>query len=593
MQPRPGLAAILAAAILCAPANPAAANETPRSAAYEAQTANLKSHRPEVRMSAVRALARLEEDEEVLAAVPLIVGLLVDEMPEVRIVTARQLGRLGDLAAEAVPALGQALRDEAFHAYQDDGGGVRYQGVALAAADALANIGPPAGGALADLLEALRAPDPRLRAVAAEAIGYIGEDANGAAMALAGALSDGRPEVRFEAALALAHIGPLPATVTAALLLALDDVETFTKGLPSGAEIVGSVREAAAEALLTINEGNLSQIKRAGGAVRDPDKAEAELPWRAGQRLTLTVDEGDVRDVLAVILRTNGMTARFRRDVGGVLTFDFKGMPAQGAFNMLLNEFNLTYDWQPARRQVSFTPFESVVFPKAGKRLVAARAKPPVPRKRPAGKKPKPAKTSVKVAAKTPTRPAPPAKPRTLKKPASPPTAKPAPKRPATAKPRTLKKPVSPPAAKPSPKRLATAKPPSKPKPAPAAPPAKVATRKVAAVKPVPARRAAPTQSLPKPATAKKPIRPAPAKLAAIAEPTDISGEHKLSFIIKIDGVYHAMIDGEEYTAGGVLPTGRGEMVITDIGKRSVFLLMKSADGAAAYVIKKKRRRRR
>ncbi len=541
MQPRRVMAAVLTTLLfgLVASANAA---ETLRSAAYEAQTANLKSWRPEVRIAAVSALTQLEEDAEVLAAVPLFLPLLTDEMPEVRIATARQLGRLGDLAAEAVPALGLALRDDAFHAYQDDSGGIRFESVALAAVGALADIGPPAHRALAELQAALTAPDSHLRAAAAEAIGYIGDGANGAALDLARALRDARAEVRFEAALALAHIGPLPGQATAALLLALDDGETFHKGSPSGAEVVGSVREAAAEALLTISEGNLSQIKQAGGAIRDPDRAEAELPWQSGQRLTLDVDEADVRDILTVILAANGMTTRFRRDVSGALTFEFKGMPVQGAFNMLLNEFNLTYDWNLTRRQVSFMPFGSVVFPAAGKRLVVTHEEPPKPRERP----------KRMAAIKPTTKSAPPVKIRMVINEAAP----------------TIVEP--PPAAKSEPAQKPRRAIKSAPVPRPALLPAQ------------PSKRSAKTT----------PTKMGPAKSAILAEPTDISGQHRLSFIIKIDGVYRAMIDGVEYMTGGILPTGRGHMVITDIGKRSVSLLMKSADGATAYVIRKTRRRR-
>jgi hypothetical protein len=75
------------------------------------------------------------------------------------------------------------------------------------------------------------------------------------------------------------------------------------------------------------------------------------------------------------------------------------------------------------------------------------------------------------------------------------------------------------------------------------------------------------------------------------ASPTDISREHKLSFIIKYDGLFRAMIDGQEYLAGMTLMTAHGAMVIVDIRKRAVHLLRKSAQGIDEFVIQHRRRR--
>jgi hypothetical protein len=87
-------------------------------------------------------------------------------------------------------------------------------------------------------------------------------------------------------------------------------------------------------------------------------------------------------------------------------------------------------------------------------------------------------------------------------------------------------------------------------------------------------------------------LRPkAPEAEAKADEPIDISGEHRLSFIIKYDGIYRAMIDRNEYTAGMIFVTGRGALVIEEIRKRAVFLLRKSSSGDERFVIQHRRRR--
>ena len=64
-----------------------------------------------------------------------------------------------------------------------------------------------------------------------------------------------------------------------------------------------------------------------------------------------------------------------------------------------------------------------------------------------------------------------------------------------------------------------------------------------------------------------------------------------LSFIIKYDGLYRAMIDGQEYTAGMKISTARGDMVIIEVRKRAVDLLQKSDKGFKKFVLRHRRQR--
>ena len=502
------LAATVVPALLLLSAAPALSQA--RSAAFEAQNANLINPQSAIRIAAIQALTRLVDDEEVIVAVPLIAERLKDEDPAVRIVAARELGYLGELATPAVTQISQALADSEFTVTTIEGS-VVFRSVGMAAAAALADLGPVASAALGDLLGALKSNDAGLRAAAARAIGFMGEAVSQAAPALVTALSDPAAETRFEAAFALGQIGPLSRTALAALQLSLADMSGFIKARSSGAEVVGSVRVAAAEALLNLGRSHLAIIKGHGGEIRQSDLEEPDLPWLSGRRLRLAADETDIRDLITVILRANQMTVSFRQDVEGILTFNFVSMPMQGAFNMLLHDYNLSYEWDEGRRHVTILPYKSVVFTNAA--AAAALAAPPRPRSWPRRIEIKPEITA------------------------------------------KLK--IDPPRSVPKADNL------------------KNSDNNQAQSTP----RRMPTE---RPAAAAVKIKP--------ASPTDISGEHKLSFIIKYDGLYRAMIDDKEYLAGMTLITSRGAMVVVDIRKRTVHLLRHSAQGIEEFLIQHRRR---
>ena len=125
------------------------ASSESRSAVFEAQIANLDNPAVKVRIDAIKILAQLK-DEEIIAAVPWISARLRDENPKVRIVAARTLGTLGELAREAVADIGQALSDEQFAVTAIENK-AQFQSVAISAAAALADLGPIASAALKDL----------------------------------------------------------------------------------------------------------------------------------------------------------------------------------------------------------------------------------------------------------------------------------------------------------------------------------------------------------------------------------------------------------------------------------------------------------
>jgi hypothetical protein len=72
---------------------------------------SLKSENPEVRLISAQVLARMGSDAE--EAVPHLIPLLEDSDERIRKAAARTLGRIGPEAAAAVPGLMQTLLDEA------------------------------------------------------------------------------------------------------------------------------------------------------------------------------------------------------------------------------------------------------------------------------------------------------------------------------------------------------------------------------------------------------------------------------------------------------------------------------------------------
>lgn len=123
--------------------------------------------------------------------VPLLARLLRDQDLDVELSAANALALYGSAAAEAVPALSEAV----------GAGDVERR---VAAIHALQAVGPAATQpAIPTLTEALAHKDPRVRRAAAEALGQFGPAARSATTGLERALTDVDPDVRKAAADAL------------------------------------------------------------------------------------------------------------------------------------------------------------------------------------------------------------------------------------------------------------------------------------------------------------------------------------------------------------------------------------------------------
>lgn len=266
--------------------------------------AGLKSHNPDVRLSAAYALDEIGLQAK--DAVPaLISGLKENSDPGVRASIAYALGRLGTRAKDAVRALFTALKDDA----DPD--------VRRNAVDALSGIGAEAGielkPAVAALIMALKHdPDSVVRERVLNALGLLGFEARDVAPAVIAALKDdAEPGVRSAAASALFLLGSQEEGTVPALIAALNDDEYGVRysaidalallGAKAKDAVPGLIAalkdddplipKRAAYALANISQGlfdsrsteMLPALKQAYGLMIDPDQDMNDIEEQAAE----------------------------------------------------------------------------------------------------------------------------------------------------------------------------------------------------------------------------------------------------------------------------------------------------------------------
>lgn len=192
---------------------------------------------------------------------PALLGALQSSCATERLRAAKDLGRLGWLAREALPALVAVLNDsdprvresaaQAIGLMGPDalptlvamlGHGDKY--VRRHAVWALAKLGPLARPALADLCQALKDTDPRTASGAAQALGSMGAEAADSVPALAEAMRGTNIVLCRLASKALSQIG-LPALPT--LIAHLHHADPFVRA--ESALAIGWMGPAAAAAI--------------------------------------------------------------------------------------------------------------------------------------------------------------------------------------------------------------------------------------------------------------------------------------------------------------------------------------------------------
>ena len=175
---------------------------------------------------------------------PALVRALRSLTPMDRVRAAKDLGRLGWLAREALPALVAALHDDDTKVREAAAQAIGLMGpeslpalVGMLSHDdkyvrrhavwAMGKLGPLARAALGDLCSALKDADPRTASGAAQALGSLGTDGADAVPSLAEAMRGTNIVLCRLASKALSQIGP-PALAT--LIAHLQHADPFVRG---------------------------------------------------------------------------------------------------------------------------------------------------------------------------------------------------------------------------------------------------------------------------------------------------------------------------------------------------------------------------
>jgi HEAT repeat protein len=217
----------------------------------------------------------------------------------VRQSAAVALERIGPAAAEAVPALIQALGDAD-------------ENVRAKAAVALGRIGPAAAEAVPALIQALGDADENVRAKGAVALGGIGPAAAEAVPALIAALGDANENIRESAAWALGKIGPAAAEAVPALIAALGDTDKDVR-----AKAIAALRwigPAAVPALIQALSSADENVR--ANAVRALEKRRLASPDRS----PTTAAEAVVEAVLMLIAALGDADKDVRANAAKALT---------------------------------------------------------------------------------------------------------------------------------------------------------------------------------------------------------------------------------------------------------------------------------
>lgn len=86
--------------------------------------------------------------------------------------------------------------------------------------------------------------------------------------------------------------------------------------------------------------------------------AAGNIPWKDGTFEFSAFDE-DIRVVIGKVLKENGLEATFRKGVEGTVSFNFTKIPLQGAFNKLIEENGLQFDYNADTKTVTIFKEES------------------------------------------------------------------------------------------------------------------------------------------------------------------------------------------------------------------------------------------
>lgn len=224
-------------------------------------------------VSALAAEALGEMGEAAEEAIPALMKALHHINPLVRANAAEALGKMGAAATDALAALEAACRD--------DDGGVRVQ-----ALRALGEVQPESESGINPVsVEALRDPDPQVRAVAVEVLARSGVPVSAAASIILDLLDDANDQVKFQVVRAIPKlIGPIPEAIEGLTQRLLEDDSAWVR--EGAAEALGQLGPAAASAgpalLRVAQTGEVAVREQAMRAIARIQPPETTAAFKAG-----------------------------------------------------------------------------------------------------------------------------------------------------------------------------------------------------------------------------------------------------------------------------------------------------------------------
>ena len=103
----------------------------------------------------------------------------------------------------------------------------------------------------------------------------------------------------------------------------------------------------------------------AGSAVAQ--EAGPPIPWKQGVTFSRTAVDDDVRSVLRAILAADGLSTIFRPGVSATVSFNFRDMSLEAAFNQVVQSNGLSASFNPGAKTVTIGPATTAT---AGRRFI-------------------------------------------------------------------------------------------------------------------------------------------------------------------------------------------------------------------------------
>src|ERR1700744_1345476 len=91
------------------------------------------------------------------------------------------------------------------------------------------------------------------------------------------------------------------------------------------------------------------------GALAVPAAAQTQsgIPWNHSLTITRTSSDDNIQNVFRTLLQEDGLSVSFGAGVNQTVSFHLENTPLDVAFEQLINEHHLTYNYDPSSKTVT------------------------------------------------------------------------------------------------------------------------------------------------------------------------------------------------------------------------------------------------